>query len=115
MHFMSDYAPPEWLQWFGRWADILVPAEIEEAQQRAIIAELGPLFLTRGTPNSLSRHLELVFGKKPDISEPKNKPSTFEVVLNLGKAENTTQNQKIASRIIEAHRPAHTAYTLTIK
>ena len=115
MHFMSNYAPPEWLQWFGRWADILVPAEIEEAQQRAIIAELGPLFLTRGTPNSLSRHLELVFGKKPDINEPKNKPSTFEVTLNLGKTGNTTQNQKIATRIIEAHRPAHTAYTLTIK
>ena len=115
MHFMSDYAPPEWLQWFGRWADILVPSEIEEAQQRAIIAELGPLFLTRGTLNSLSRHLELVFGKKPDIKEPKNKPSTFDVVLSLGKTGNTEQNQKIANRIIEAHRPAHTIYTLTIK
>ncbi len=115
MMFMSDYAPPEWLQWFGRWADILVPEKIEEAKQRAIIAELGPLFLTRGTPNSLSRHLELVFGEKPDINEPKNKPSTFEVVLSLGKSGNTEQNQKIANRIIEAHRPAHTAYTLTIK
>lgn len=115
MHFTATYAPPDWLQWFGRWADILVPAQIEEAKQRAIIAELGPLFLTRGTPNSLSRHLELVFDKKPSIKEPKNKPSTFEVVLSLGKSGDTEQNQKIAARIIESHRPAHTAYTLTIK
>jgi phage tail-like protein len=111
----ARYAPPEWLHWFGSWADILVPNSIPEARQRQIVAELSDLYKARGTPKSLSRHLELVFNVKPDIKEPKSKPSTFEVVLKLGKTDDTDMNRKLATRIIEAHRPAHTQFTLTIK
>jgi phage tail-like protein len=115
MFLMAKYAPPEWLQWFGSWADILVPTSIEESRQREIVAELGTLFRSRGTPRSLRRHLELVFASQPDIREPQNQPSSFEVVLKLGKTGDTEANRKLAERIIEAHRPAHTHYTLTIK
>lgn len=111
----AKFAPPEWLQWFGTWVDILVPENISEERQRMIVHELGPLFKARGTPKSLQRHLELVFGVEPTIKEPKNKPSTFEVELQLGKDEDNEMNRRVARRIIEAHRPAHTDYKLTIK
>ena len=108
-------APTEWLQWFGQWVDIFVPDSIPEARQRAIVAELDKLYLARGTRDSLSRHLELVFDVKPEIDEPKDHPSTFMVTLKLGKSGDTEANRHIATRIIEAQRPAHTQYTLHIE
>lgn len=106
--------PPEWLQWFGSWVDIVVPASLPESKQRAIAAELGPLFVARGTKVALTRHLELVFDVKPEIDEPKNRPNTFIVTLSLGKAQNTENNREIARRIIESHRPIHAQYELKI-
>lgn len=106
--------PAEWLQWFGRWADILVPGHLPRARQQAIVEEMGELFLARGTRKALSRHLELVFGQQPEILEPKERPYTFTVRLSLGKDGNTRANQDLARRIIEAQRPAYTNYTLEI-
>jgi phage tail-like protein len=108
-------APAEWLQWFGQWVDILVPSSLPEERQRAIVKELGALFFARGTSAGLAQHLELAFGVKPEIQEPADKPSTFVVKLKLGKQEDTENNREIATRIIEAQRPAHTLYTLIIE
>lgn len=115
LYLDDKIAPPEWLQWFGQWVDIFVPDSIPEARQRAIVAELDKLYLARGTCDSLSRHLELVFDVKPEIDEPKDRPSTFTVTIKLGKSGDTEANRYIATRIIEAQRPAHTQYTLTIE
>lgn len=114
LYLDDKIAPTEWLQWFGEWVDIFVPDTIPDERQRAIVAEMGKLFLSRGTHNSLSRHLELVFGVKPEIEEPQDRPSTFNVTLKLGKSGDNEVNRNIASRIIEAQRPAHTHYTLNI-
>jgi phage tail-like protein len=115
LYLDDKIAPPEWLQWFGEWVDIFVPDTIPEARQRALVAELDNLFLSRGTRGSLSRHLELVFDVKPDIDEPKDHPSAFTVTLKLGKSGDTEANRHIATRIIDSQRPAHTQYTLTIE
>ncbi len=114
LYLDDKMAPTEWLQWFGEWVDIFVPDTIPDERQRAIVAEMGKLFLSRGTSDSLSRHLELVFGVKPEIEEPQDRPSTFNVTLKLGKSGDNEVNRNIASRIIEAQRPAHTHYTLNI-
>ncbi len=106
--------PAEWLQWFGQWVDVFVPGTLPRDRQQAIVEEMGDLFLARGTRKSLSRHLELVFGKAPEILEPKEHPYTFVVRLPLGKKANTPANQDLAKRIIEAQRPAYTKYTLEI-
>jgi phage tail-like protein len=108
-------APPEWLRWLASWVDIFVPATLPEDRQRAITKELPVLFMGRGSKGSLARHLELAFGIKPDIDEPKDKPYTFTVKLKLGKDGNTSANRGIATQIIESQRPAHTFYTLTIE
>jgi phage tail-like protein len=108
-------APPEFLEWFGQWVDILTPGTIPETRQRAIAGELGMLFLARGTRTALSRHLELAFGAPPQIEEPPDKPYTFVVRLKLGQQHATPANRDLATRIIEAQRPAHTYYTLTIE
>ena len=107
-------APSEFLQWFGTWVDILVPANIPEERQHAIAQELGTLFKARGTRHSLSRHLELIFGKAPEITEPPNEFATFVVRLSIGKDQDTPINREIAESIIEAQRPIHTRYRLVI-
>lgn len=111
----AQFAPPDWLQWFGSWVDIHVPDSIPVERQRLLVMEMAQLFRTRGTVQSLSRHLELIFDAKPTIKEPAKKPYTFEVELTLGKEADTEANQRLAKRVIEAHRPAYTDYTLKIK
>lgn len=115
LYLDAKIAPPEWLQWFGSWVDILVPPDIPEERQHRIAQELGPLFMGRGTRKSLSRHLELVFDAKPIIEEPEDEFATFIVRLPLGKENNTTYNRELAEAIIEAQRPIHTNYRLTIE
>lgn len=105
-------APSEFLQWFGSWVDILVPASIPEERQHLIAQELGQLFKSRGTRWSLSRHLELIFGKAPEIIEPPEEFATFIVKLPLGKDADTILNRDIAETVIESQRPIHTRYRL---
>lgn len=115
LYFDAKIAPPEWLQWFGRWVDVLIPANIPESRQHALAQELGMIFKARGTRKSLVRHLELVFGKRPDIQEPPEQFSTFIVRLPIGRDQDTAQNRDIATQIIESHRPVHTRYQLIIE
>ncbi|PJF45067.1 MAG: hypothetical protein CUN55_00820 [Phototrophicales bacterium] len=114
LYLDAKMAPPEWLQWFGKWVDILVPDNIPEERQHAIVQELGMLFKARGTRKALARHLELVFGKPPEISEPPEQFSTFIVRLPIGRDQDTAQNRALATQIIESHRPVHTRYQLII-
>lgn len=114
MFLDARYTPPDWLQWFGSWFDVFIPATLPVERQRKIVQELPTLFLYRGTRKSLARHLELVFGVEPTIQEPRDAPATFAVTLALNDAERLEINQQIAERIIESQRPAHTSYTLTI-
>lgn len=115
LYFDAQLAPPEWLRWFGRWVDIMVPANIPEERQHAVVRELGILFKARGTRKALSRHLELVFDAKPVIQEPPEQFSTFIVRLPLGRDKDNEQNRSIADKIIESHRPVHTRYQLIIE
>src|SRR5690606_13046175 len=52
----TNLAPPEWLQWFASWVSVIIPSALPEKKQRQIAAEIGSLFLTRGTKGSLARH-----------------------------------------------------------
>ena len=115
LYLDARIAPSEFLQWFGEWVDILVPASIPEERQHALAQELGPIFKARGTRKSLLRHLELVFGVQPEIAEPEQEFATFIVVLPLGPQENTTLNRDLAETIIESHRPIHTSFKLIIE
>ncbi len=115
MYFDAKMAPPEWLQWFGQWVDIWIPSHIPEERQHALAQEMGMLFKSRGTRKGLARHLELVFGKLPDILEPPERFATFVVRLPLGRDQDTAQNRMLATQIIESHRPIHTRYQLIIE
>jgi phage tail-like protein len=115
LYLDAKMAPPEWLQWFGSWVDILVPADIPEERQHSIVRELGPLFMARGTRKSLVRHLQLVFDVTPDIDEPDDEFATFVVKLPLGADQNTAFNRDLAEAIIEAQQPIHTTYRLIIE
>ncbi|MHB8627292.1 MAG: FHA domain-containing protein [Aggregatilineales bacterium] len=102
---------PDWLQWIGEWFDVLIHPSLPVARQRAVVKELGVLFLQRGTRRGLERLLELYFGVQPVIEELDNPPSTFKVSLPLGK-EDSPLNRSLAARLITTYKPAHTAFTV---
>ena len=108
-----DIAPLEWLQWIASWFDIYIHPSIPEVRQRAVVGEIGKLYLIRGTLPGMTRLLELYFGVKPEIEEPEKPPSSFIVKLKLG-AEATPLNRILAQRLIESQKPAHTSFTLEI-
>ncbi len=104
---------PDWLQWIGDWFDILIHPSVPIERQRAVVKELGILYLQRGTRKGLLRLLELYFGVTPQLVENETPPSSFRVILPLGK-ENSDLNRALAEQLITICKPAHTGFTLEV-
>lgn len=104
---------PDWLQWIGEWFDILIHPTVPLERQRAVVKELGILYLQRGTRKGLTRLLELYFGVLPNITEHDTPPSSFTVQLALGK-EDTPLARSLAEKLITVCKPAHTGFTLEV-
>lgn len=104
-------ASQEWLQWMASWFDLLLLDVLPVEHQRRIMAQLGWLFLRRGTRSGLERLLELYFGVKPEILE--NEPCHFEVILPLSESK-TTLTREVAERLINSQKPAFASYKLTV-
>jgi phage tail-like protein len=102
---------PDWLQWIGEWFDVLIHPSLPVARQRAVVKELGVLFLQRGTRRGMERLLELYFGVPPAIEELDDPPATFQVSLPLGKDDSPLM-RSLAARLITTYKPAHTAFTV---
>lgn len=115
MYLQPQHAPETFLHWYASWFDLYIPQQMPFERKQQFVKEIADLYPTRGTRSSLARHLELVFGVKPVIEEPDDKPATFTVVLNLGTSGDTELNREIAKHVIESQRPAHTSYVLTIR
>ncbi len=112
MYLDPATAPREWLLWIAGWFDVLLHPDLPIERQRAIVAEIGELFLRRGTRRGLARLLELYFGVEPEI-EDQEKPNHFTVRLKLGRGK-AALSRVLAERLIESQKPAHTTYTLEI-
>jgi phage tail-like protein len=113
LYLSPETAPPDWMQWIAGWFDITLVPELPEERQRAIMRQIGWLFLRRGTKAGLERLLELYFGVKPEIIENADGPLHFVVRLPLSQT-NSGLDPEIADRIIASQKPAHTTYTLEI-
>jgi phage tail-like protein len=110
-YLSPEMAPAEWLQWIGSWFDIVLVPELPIERQRAIISQLGWLFLRRSTRLGLERMLELYFGVKPEIIEKED--CHFVVKLALSKS-GTKLGREVADRLITSQKPAYASYSLEI-
>ncbi len=137
-------APTGLLPWLAHCVDLTLSDQWTEDQRRRLIASALVLYRRRGTRRGLQDFLEIYTGQKPQIVEhrannlrlgsgarlsssvalgQRNIPHTFTVTLSLPavqaassheRARKETDRQRMVEAIIEAEKPAHTAYTLQI-
>jgi phage tail-like protein len=112
--FLSpETAPLEWVRWMASWFDLLILPDLPEDRQRAVLQQAGWLFKRRGTRAGLERMLELYFGVRPEIAEPAKEPFTFVVRLALSESR-VKLGADVVEAIVQAHKPAHTAFRLEL-
>lgn len=106
----------DFLQWLSTWVGFTLRSDLDEAQQRAFLAGIVPLYRRRGTKENLQRLLSIFTRGTPTVTESDDdsKPHYFRVGLRLGQAppDAITRQLAIASALIELEKPAHTHYDL---
>lgn len=106
--------PRGFLPWLATWFDITFDPTWTEDQRREILSDAHRIYARRGTRWALSRVLEIYTGAAPTIIDTSADldPFNFRVILPLRMAE---LNQGLIEQLIDAHKPAHTMYTLEFK
>lgn len=130
--FDPAIAPPDFLPWLASWVALALDANWPELQRRRLIREAVDLYRWRGTRRGLTRYLEIYTGYEPEITDRPfvgmrlgdttlmgrnallgdTPPHTFVVTFSV--PEPAAVNEHIVRSIIEAEKPAHTAYFLRI-
>lgn len=109
-------APLAFLPWLESWFDIAADPSWTEAQRRELLREAPRIFARRGTRWALGRVLEIYTGVAPviDDMDPGLDPFNFKVTIPAvrGKAG---RKREMIERLIDAHKPAHTFYTLEMR
>ena len=144
-YFDPRITPASFLPWLASWADMSLDERWSEDRQRRLLGSMAVLHRKRGTKAGLELFLELFTGEKPLIIEHRaqsfrigsearlgqamalgaaNAPHTFSVHVTLPPVEGATETERarkekdrrsVIESIIEAEKPAHTNYTLTIE
>ena len=107
-------APADFLPWLAGWFDIAFDKSWSEEQQRTLLSEVHQIYARRGTKWALSRVLEIYTGHAPQIDDSSDDLEPFTFTVNLPIAKSKT-NPTLVARLINAHKPAHTAYRLNFK
>jgi len=109
-------APGDVLSWLADWFDITFDPSWSEAQRRRLLREAHLIYARRGTRWALSRVLEIYTGATPTIVDtaPDLDPFTFRVTLPIQTPRSGYQRlpREMIERLIDAHKPTHTLYTL---
>jgi len=127
----------EFLPWLAGWVALDMRADWTMEQQRNFLADIVPLYRSRGTKENLARLLSIYTEGKPVIDEGDfptlqigvrstigkdtliGEPPAhfFRVTVSLGrKAEQSERDRQlqIARALIDLQKPAHTSYELKI-
>lgn len=130
--FDPDEAPADLLPWLSTWVSLALDENWSQLKRRRLIKETVELYRWRGTRRGLARYLELYTGIVPEISDKPFlgmrlgqdarlgrtttlgdvPPHTF--VLTLTVSAPGQVNAQVVHEIIQANKPAHTAYELRI-
>lgn len=132
-HYLDpDLAPDRFLPWLASWLDVAVDDRWPRERQVALIRAAPQLHRWRGTARGLREHLRLYLGVVPEIEETAGGlrlgPSTqlgFRTILGeSGPRHHFTVTLRVpdpsavdysnVAALIDAQKPAHCTYTLTI-
>jgi len=104
-------APGAFLGWLAEWFDITFDPSWSDTQRRQLLREAYAIYARRGTRWSLRRVLEIYTGQVPRIDDvdASLEPHSFRVALPTSVAR---IDRELIESLIDAHKPAHTTYTL---
>ncbi len=132
LFFDPEAAPTDFLPWLATWVALTLDENWLPLKRRRLIMEAIELYRWRGTRRGLSRYLEIYSGVVPEINDqpfagmrlgPQTllgqgtimgdvPPHTF--VITLAVPDPAAVKRQTVVDIIEAEKPAHTAYDLRI-
>ncbi len=130
-YFDPGTTPPELLPWLAGWVDLVLDERWPLERRRALVKSAVQLWRWRGTRRGLKEYLRVYTGVEPKITEdcggiPLGQNArlgwntvlggghqfTFDVTLEL--EDPGAVNVEHLKAIIEAEKPAHAAYRLSI-
>ncbi len=144
LYFDPQMTPVDWLPWLASWLGLVLADRWPEERRRRLIRSAVPLYRKRGTRAGLNEFLEILgeevditehfgggFRLGPDsalgpaavLGEGGAAPHTFTVAVHLPaslssqepeQAREVEERTRIIRAIVEAGKPAHTAYDLCI-
>jgi phage tail-like protein len=135
--FEPDHTPPQFLAWLAGWAALSLESSISLERRRKLVASIIPLYRIRGTKAYLEEllrlHLEapaavdeeerphLQVGRHSTVGQDTylggGAPHSFRVTLAFPKPEweGVDAQCRLARRVIDLAKPAHTLYELMVK
>ncbi len=134
-YFNPEMTPPDFLRWLASWFDLTLNERLPEERRRRLVQAAVSLYRQRGTRQGLKRYLEIYTGGEAHIVEHRadnfrlgsdaalgpgialgrnNRPHTFTVLLRLPPEDAEAAWLNSIRALIEAEKPAHTAYTLHV-
>ena len=125
--FDPRYSPPELLHWLAGWVNLVLDETWPEQKRRQLIRSAVKLYQWRGTARGLKEYLRIYTGVTPEIFEPitridldepldargREAARSFIVTLRV-KDPKAIDHSKVTA-IIEAEKPAHSAYQLRVE
>jgi phage tail-like protein len=129
-------APRAFLEWLSGWVALALRADIDEPQQRQLIARAASLYRLRGTREGLAAMLSIYALPNPDIEEfatafqigvsstigkdtqlDGGPAHFFRVTIRLPNPDlnEFARQREIATAIIDMEKPAHTYYELRVE
>lgn len=102
-------APAGFLDWLGNWYQASFDSTWSETQRRQLLTDAHQIYAMRGTRWALSRVLEIYTGVSPEIDDLSENldPFTFKVHIPRAKSD---LSPELIEALIDANKPAHTAY-----
>lgn len=113
LYLSPRVASSEWLHWMASWFDVLFVPELPIERQRAILEQMGWLFMRRGTRAGLQRLLELYFDVPVDITE--DDLCLFTVRLPYQANDPLLSSEALARRLIESQCPSFVSFRIELK
>jgi phage tail-like protein len=113
LYLSPRVASSEWLRWMAGWFDVLLVPELPIERQRAILEQMGWLFMRRGTRAGIQRLLELYFEVPADITE--DDLCLFTVRLPYRADDPLLSSEALARRLIESQCPSFVSFRIELK
>jgi phage tail-like protein len=134
--FDPHAAPSDFLPWLASWMALILRADWDESQQRAVLAKIIPLYAKRGTKSGIEEYLKIYAGEGVTIRDELTSlqigvSSTVGSDMNVGgqppyffvvnvafaepDPEKLKPKVKAVKDVLDIEKPAHTYYQLNFQ